>query len=133
MSKADIGWTKADIITLIDESDRAVERAILAIHARQTADEKSSGNTKHVNARGFNQADANYGSYCARWILRGNHLTGKHLGKCRTLVRKYHKQLREEANTKLAKAIVEAFTVLAERAPKTDAPITALIWNDSES
>jgi hypothetical protein len=116
------GWTKAEIINLINTSDRAVERAVLAIYARQTADEQEAGVTSHLNARGFNGSDASYGSYCARWLLKGNHLTGKHLGRCRSLVRKYHRQLAEDANIRLAKALVAAFTALAERAPVVEEP-----------
>jgi hypothetical protein len=115
MTKA-TGWTKAEIIGLVESNDRAVERAVLALYARQTDDEQTGGYTGHLNARGFNKADASYGSYCARWVKKGNHLTGKHLGRCRALVKKYHRQLVEEANLKLARALVEAFTALAARA-----------------
>jgi len=124
MTKA-TGWTKAEIIELVESNDRAVERAVLALYARQTDDEQTGGYTGHLNARGFNKADASYGSYCARWVKKGNHLTGKHLGRCRALVKKYHRQLVEEANLKLARALVEAFTVLAERTEEKEPEVEA--------
>jgi hypothetical protein len=116
MTKA-TGWTKAEIINLVNTSDRAVERAILAIYARQTEDEKASSATRHLNARGFNGSDASYGSYCAKWLLKGNRLTGKHLGRCRALVRKYHRQLVEVAD---AKAPKEAPPAAEPEAPKAE-------------
>jgi len=112
MAQADNGWTKDDIINLINISDRAVERAVLAIYARQTDDEKNAGGTKHLNAKGFSGPDAGYGSYCARWVLKGRSLNGKHLVRCRTMMRRYHRQLREDANKKLARGVARGIAAL---------------------
>ena len=91
-------WTEAAIVSLLQNNNRAVERAILAIFARQTEDEKSTECTRHENSRGFSAADARTGSYLARWILGGNHLNGKFLDKGRKIAVKYRKQLLEVAN-----------------------------------
>jgi hypothetical protein len=44
-------WTEQQIVTLLDTNDRAVERAIVAIYERQTADEKQTEHTRHDNSR----------------------------------------------------------------------------------
>lgn len=90
-------WTKESIINLIDTNDRAVERAIIAIYDRQTQDEKATSDTHHTNHRGFRSNHASKGSYYARWILSGRHLTGHHLENARKIARHYHRQLLEIA------------------------------------
>lgn len=70
-----------------------VERAILAIYARQTADERADGATRHVNGRGFNSRDAGYGSYLAKWIQSGRSLSGRHLARARKMAVRYSGQL----------------------------------------
>lgn len=89
---------------LLTMNDKAVERAIVAIYQRQTADEQSAGDTKHSNGIGFNGADARLGSYYARWILSGRNLTGNHLVKARNMSHKYVRQLVEIATARLAQA-----------------------------
>lgn len=91
-------WTKETIQKLIDTNDRAVERAILRIYDLQTADEKTSGETRDHNKVGFSGAHSRSGSYYATWILRGRNLNGKHLVKARGMIRKYWKQLLVTAN-----------------------------------
>lgn len=93
---------------LLTMNDKAVERAIVAIYRRQTADEQSAGDTKHSNGVGFSGADASLGSYYARWILSGRSLTGKHLIKARTMSHKYVRQLVEVATTRLAQDAADA-------------------------
>lgn len=92
-------WTEDSIRDLLKSSDRAVERGILAIYARQTADEQSVGDTRHLNARGFSAAHASRGSYYARWLEKGNKLTGKHLQRARRFILHYVRQLVEIANS----------------------------------
>lgn len=95
-------YNREDIVKIIEGSDKAVERAILAIFRRQTQDEQVQATTKHSNGVGFAGCDAHYGTYCAKWVLSGKHLSGSHLEKCRKLARKYVRQLVDEANAKLA-------------------------------
>lgn len=89
--------TKDQIKSLLLSNDRAVERAICALYARQTADERSSSTTQHCNARGFNAFDAARGSYWARWVNSGRKLTGRHLEGARQMALKYAGQLAEVA------------------------------------
>ena len=90
-------WTPEDIKALLDRSDEAVERAILALYRRQTDDEQTTQETRHRNGRGFASCHAWRGSYYARWILSGRHLSGPHIEKARRIVRHYTSQLAEEA------------------------------------
>jgi hypothetical protein len=87
---------------LLMQRDDAVERAILAIYACQTADEQATKTTRHSNGRGFSGADASLGSYYARWILEGKHLSGRHLARARTMSLKYVGQLADIAKNRMA-------------------------------
>jgi hypothetical protein len=86
-------WTEESITALLVNNDRAVERAILAIYDRQTADEKSAQTTRHSNRMGFSWASAQLGSYYAKWIKSGRKLTGTHLDRARKMAIKYRRQL----------------------------------------
>ena len=92
-------WNEEKIVSLLDTSDKAVERAIVAIYNRQTIDEKATNHTSKSNNIGFSGADASSGSYYAKWILSGRNLSGKHLDKARNMAKKYRKQLLSIANS----------------------------------
>lgn len=62
-----MNWDRASVEKLLRENDRAVERAMVVLYQRQTADEQAQGNTKHTNGRGFSACHASKGSYYARW------------------------------------------------------------------
>jgi len=108
----------------LNESDAAVEEAILRIYERQTADEKSSKDTRHDNQRGFSCRDVKLGSKYAQWI-KGMREKGAQPGTClrrqdhrdaaRAISLRYTRQLLEEAEAKYAAAI-------AARPPITDDP-----------
>ena len=93
-------WTKESIQHLIRTNDRAVERAILAIFARQTTDEQAQQVTRYTNHRGFRSNHASKGSYYAKWVSSGRRLSGKHLDNARKIALQYHRQLVEVANKK---------------------------------
>lgn len=102
-------WTKDTIQNLLATNDLAVERAVVAIYDRQTADEKRDSDTKHDNFRGFRANHAPTLSYFARIILKGwkeangkkrVHLNPVKLAKARTFIMQYHRQLAEIANSK---------------------------------
>ena len=84
---------------LLLSNTRAVERAILALYHCQTLDEQQSSSTQHQNGRGFNAFDAEVGSYYARWLLSGRHLTGHHVGKARAIALRYVGQLARMSQT----------------------------------
>lgn len=72
---------------------------MIALYKRQTEDEKRDRDTKHSNARGFSVAHSARGSYYARWVLKGNHLTGSYLYHARQMAIYYARQLSEIANS----------------------------------
>jgi hypothetical protein len=71
--------TKAEIIEMLRTNDKAVGRALLAIHARQTADERVQETTKYHNQRGFRPGDAKKGSGMATFFNKTGFLTPKQL------------------------------------------------------
>lgn len=97
-------WDKEQIRTAIQTRDSVVERAIVAIYRLQTADEQNSSETKHRNGVGFSGAHASLGTYYARWILSGRHLSGSHLIKARNLALHYVGQLEAVAKATQAAA-----------------------------
>ena len=97
-------WNEAKIRKLLNESNTAVERAIVAIFDRQTADEKATSDTRHTNRRGFSACHAKRGSYYGRWVKSGKRLTGDHLTKAREIALHYVSQLLDIATTKTVKS-----------------------------
>lgn len=96
-----IGW-------LLSTNDRAVEKAIVVLYNRQTVDEQMAKDTRHKNGRGFSAGDARKGSYMAKYVLDGNHLSGKWLMDARAMAFKYIGQLVEEATMKAERAALAA-------------------------
>lgn len=94
--------TSQMIANLLDTNNLAVERAIIVIYERQTYDEQRDSTTKHLNDRGFSASTARVGTYFARWIRSGQHLTGNHLSRARGIAKLHIKQLVEAANQKAA-------------------------------
>jgi len=93
-------WTPETIDALLAANPRAVERAITALFARQTADERSTETTRHSNARGFNAADARKLSFVAKFLGEGKHLKTETCVRYVAIVRKYRAQLADIANEK---------------------------------
>ena len=91
-------WTKSDIRKLLEDSDLAVARAILAIYGRQTADEQSIGETTHHNGIGFSGVDADFLSSLARFYESKGFLSAGQLKYGRKKIMKYTRQLMDIAN-----------------------------------
>jgi hypothetical protein len=91
-------WTRTEIEAMINGNDRAVERAMVAIWERQTADEQETQGTRHHNGRGFAAWSARSGTYFAEWVRSGRRLTGKHLVKARKIALHHAGQLTDFAN-----------------------------------
>ena len=91
-------WTRTEIEEMINGNDRAVERAMVAIWERQTADEQETQGTRHHNGRGFAAWSARSGTYYAEWVRSGRRLTGKHLVKARKIALHHAGQLTDFAN-----------------------------------
>ena len=102
-------WNYKALIALLERSDEALEKAILTINARQTADERATLATRHENGRGWSARDASFGGSLAQWIERGRSEFGRAPGHSlsraqkeggRRMVRKYWRQLLEEIASK---------------------------------
>lgn len=104
--------TAASIDALLAANPRAVERAIVALFARQTEDEKATETTRHLNARGFNAADARKLSFIAAFLGEGKHLRTETCIRYARIVRKYRGQLAEIANEKAAARLASAGVAL---------------------
>ena len=61
-------WKREEINALLEKSDRAVERAMIVLFERQTADEQQQADTNHQNNRGFASCDARAGTRFARFL-----------------------------------------------------------------
>jgi len=95
-------WNKGHVIQLLLTNNEAVEKAMVALYNRQTADEQSTQETRHSNGVGFSGAHAHLGSYYAKWVLSGRNLTGRHLEKARAMSLKYTDQLLDEIQKRQA-------------------------------
>lgn len=103
-----------------------VERAIVVLYQRQTSDEQATQSTKVHNGRGFASCDARRGSYMAKWILSGKSLNGEWLEKARKMVKKYIRQLLEEAQMKERRKLGYKADLVMEMAEKLGIPLEKL-------
>lgn len=95
-------WNRNEIDALLTSNPRAVERAMVVLYDLQTQDEKSAETTRHHNGVGFSSNAARKGTYYARWVLGGRHLTGRHLEGARRIALRHSRQLVAAANSRAA-------------------------------
>jgi superfamily II DNA or RNA helicase len=86
-------YTPAYVQDKIKNDQRWAESALVALYSYQEEDEKRQGFTKVINGVGFNGPDSSTLSYCAEWILKGHHLSGKFINQAIPKLAKYIKQL----------------------------------------
>ena len=91
-------WTREQIRTLLESNPRMVERSLVKLYERQTADEQASLSTKHENGQGFNAFDAEFLSSLATQVIGGRTLSHKQLAAARKALKKYVGQLTAIAN-----------------------------------
>lgn len=97
-------WDKESIQDLLRRSDVAVKRAILALYALQTEDEKINKDAKVRNGVGFTKHDAPFLSDIARKLpLYNMSMTPRQMARARPMVMKYWRQLAAIANEKEAR------------------------------
>lgn len=70
---------KQQVSALLASNSYAVTKAMIILFAHQTAQERSTSSTIETNNVGFNAADADFGSYCARWVLGLHQTTPAHI------------------------------------------------------
>lgn len=98
--------TKQEILNLLNTSDRAIARALVAINKRQTSDEQVSRTTTSANGMGFTPSDAYMGTSMAKFYNKNRILTTAQLdywkmpnAKGVPRINKYANQLLTIANT----------------------------------
>lgn len=114
-------WTADRVLAGLrsEKGDLIAMRAVCALFRQQTADERQSEATRHLNARGFSAAHAKAGSELAKWMSAGAddgifrrrvggmmRVGGKLVSRiemCRHLAEVYRGQLAEIATANLAK------------------------------
>lgn len=77
--------TVESISEMLRTNDKAVGRALLALNARQTQDERQSETTRHHNRMGFKPCHAKKGTGMARFYSESGFLTPKQLAYWRTV------------------------------------------------
>lgn len=88
-----------------------IERAILALYARQTTDEQAVRTTRYFNMRGFRHGDDRFFSIAAETLLAGGHLNAQEaLTKHGPRLVKYSRQLARIAAEKAARKAAAAVT-----------------------
>lgn len=107
--------TKGTLLQLITNASyekraRIIGRALVCLLNRQTDDEKRDNDTKVTNLRGFSQCDSRAGSITAKYFLKHGKLLDWQMDNWLKTTKsgypkicKYHRQLNEEANSKLQK------------------------------
>lgn len=93
-------WTKEAVQALLDLSDGAVERALLAIWKFQTDAEQRTEETRDHNDIGFSAFHAKPAAYYVSQLKRGYKLPASKMAKARNMMKRYWKQLLEIANAK---------------------------------
>jgi len=101
--KVMIALSKNDIRNLIATNDRAVERALLVMLNRQTADEARGNTTKKANGIGYNKRDAPFGTDLGKKLKMGVRLSPRQIQCARAMLLKYSGQLLDEAEMKAAR------------------------------
>lgn len=98
-------FKKEDIRAMLETSDKAVVRAVLAIYEYQTASEQNAMTTNEDNGVGFNGTDAGIMSSFAQGIKKYGSLTEKQMVIARKKIIKYAGQLAKIANAKAEEKI----------------------------
>lgn len=91
-------WNEKEIVALLERSEHAVARGLVAIYQRQSAAEQSGLKTIHRNSVGFSASDAAAGSRIARHVLAGGRIEPDRITAARALALKYRRQLLAIAN-----------------------------------
>lgn len=76
-TKESMMTTKQQIVELLKTNDKAVARALVALNARQTADEQSQETVKYDNGMGFRPCHARMGTSMATFYSRNGYLSPK--------------------------------------------------------
>ena len=90
-----MSYTKEEIKEKLSTDIRWMERGVVVLYKRQTADEQQIKDTRERNGVGFTGTDGRYLSWVAEWLLKGNHLSRHHIEKVGSKLPKYWRQIME--------------------------------------
>lgn len=96
-------YTKENIWKNLSTDDKVLYWALLNMLRMQTPDEQVELRTTHVNRRGFNSADAAFGTSLAQQYQVRKSLSQKQKDMARKMLRKYCGQLADIANENWAR------------------------------
>ena len=88
-------WTRDMIVNLLLNNNVALIKSMFRIYARQTIDERISGETKYYNNKGFNGFHANIMTLLVNQYINHGCLSRKQLNVARKIMIKYARQLIE--------------------------------------
>ena len=106
-------WTAEEVLHKLAVSDVFLERSLMVLYARQTADEQASQGTIEENGVGFNRYDAglltsyaeqiraNAANPRSQYHAEGRRLSAKQQAVTRNRIKKYIRQLVDYANRNL--------------------------------
>ena len=114
--------TKAEIVAMLKTNDKAVARALVALNARQTADERSQETVKYDNGQGFRPCHARMGTSMANFYTKFGYLSPKQVAYWRKLDRTGKMRIEIYAGQLLIVAQAKAATK-AVLAPKVVATV----------
>ena len=95
-------WTKDQMKEFVQNNDKVLYGALLALYDCQTADEKCDGTTHHYNGAGFNGVDSEFLSSVSESLKKYGRLTDKQKVVTRKKLVKYMGQITNLANAKYA-------------------------------
>ena len=95
-------WTAEQMANFIQNNDKVLYGALLALYDCQTSDEKSSQETRYTNNVGFNGADSRFLSSVAESLKKYGSLTDKQKYTTRKKIAKYIGQITNLANADYA-------------------------------
>jgi hypothetical protein len=114
--------TKESIINLLKTDKRAIARALVVLHDRQTFDEQAQEGTRYLNGRGFRPCHARMGSSMAKQFRDKGFLTDRQINYWRVpdktgamRIGIYWAQLLEEAQAKASTKSAIAKQVAKEK------------------
>lgn len=95
-------WTAEQMAEFVQNNDKVLYGALLALYDCQTSDEKSSQETRYTNNVGFNGADSKFLSSVAESLKKYGRLTDKQKFVTRKKIAKYMGQITNLANERYA-------------------------------
>lgn len=104
-------YGKDEISNMLDKSDSAVAKGIVAIYKRQTAAEQASYSTREWNSVGFTAFDAEFLTSLATQYISKEWLSPGQISSGRKAIRKYAGQLQEIANEGAALTALKAWSL----------------------